>query len=137
LACEPDVYSLIQVYLWSGPGGTGDLVGELTLTPYDDLGTIPFRVLVDLVSEEPFRSVNFGRALSLEPDCITGSPVRCGRAGGIYWSNDCSNDDMRVSTVPEPSTALLLATASSAWWRRGGAGTRHDRRVWLEVDVAR
>ena len=71
-----DIYELLKLYLWSEPGGQGDLVGSLTITPYDPLG--PGGLLtVALVSDAPFRSANIGTAISIDPDCITAAD-RCG-----------------------------------------------------------
>ena len=100
-----DIYSLVKVYLWSEPGGQGDLVGSLTLTPYDPLPA--GSLTVALVSDQPFRSANLGHAVSADPDCIHGG---CGFIGGRErWPNPTFIDDILVSTVPEPSTAALLA----------------------------
>jgi hypothetical protein len=103
-----DIYELLRLYLWSEPGGQGDLVGSLTITPYDTLP--PGLLTVALVGDAPFRSANIGKAISTEPDCIS-------RAGGCgvdvpghfdYGGPFFTFDDIVVSTVPEPSTAALV-----------------------------
>jgi hypothetical protein len=111
---ERSVYSLIQVYLWSDPGGTGDLVGHLTITPDDYLEVINNAGHIALTSDQPFRSVNFGQSLSDDPDCIVrergGQSIPCGFTSptrGDFF-NGYVIGNILVSTVPEPSTALLL-----------------------------
>jgi hypothetical protein len=100
-----EIYDILRVYLWSGPDGTGDLVGSFSLTPYEPFDVTGGRfVHVALTTDQPFQSADFGHALFSEPDCID---TNCGRAGA--WAIEYQVDNVFVSTIPEPGTALLLA----------------------------
>jgi hypothetical protein len=103
-----DINELLKLYLWSEPGGQGELVGSLTIAP-DPL--LPSYLTVALVSDAPFRSANIGKAISTDPDCITdadGCGVDAANGDFGYGGPSFVLDDIVVSTVPEPSTALLI-----------------------------
>jgi PEP-CTERM motif-containing protein len=130
--CPPSptrvVYDLIQVYLWSDPGGTGDLVGHLTITPYDPLDVTNFIGHISMASDQPFRSVNFGKAISEDPDCILGTTIPCGYASPTrgHFYNSYAIDNILVSTIPEPSTLLLVGLGLVGV----GAGSRAN---WIRI----
>jgi hypothetical protein len=107
-----------RVYLWSGPGGTGDLVASLLITPDDPFSLASNKytggeILVELLAPGglTFRSANFGLVESGDPDCIDDCALFTAQNNSMF-------DEVLVSTVPEPGTAALVMLGLAALLRR-------------------
>ena len=87
--------------LWSGPGGTGDLVANVILTsPTTGLNFA-------LSSRTPFRSFVAGRFDADNPTCVGIPTATCPGLGAISNLSG-SLDNIFVKAIPEPTAALLF-----------------------------
>lgn len=106
----PDSEAWSVLELWSDLGGSGDLVARELVTLDDWLGGASSTLALHASEGQTFRSMVYGRVWSEHPDCR----VDCdGYSEGDFWpQNNTATDNIFVTAVPEPASALLVVAGT-------------------------
>jgi hypothetical protein len=98
------------VDMWSGPGGTGELLARAEVLPGDAYsGTLS----LDAPAGMTARSLAFGRFLVGSPGCVY-EPYSSGLSFPCLYATQANADNIRITAVPEAVPTLLLGMGLAA-----------------------